>query len=67
MPYTPPEMPGAKVCLVFHPHTCDFCLAPAIYDAKTAAGPWAYLCDEHAETNQIRLGLGWGQRLRVSP
>lgn len=23
---------------------CDFCDAPAVYDAKTVYGPWGYLC-----------------------
>ena len=31
---------------------CDICAAlnkqvPAIYDAKTTMGPWAYVCEEH--------------------
>lgn len=28
---------------------CDFCFKPATYDAKTAYGPWAFMCDEHFE------------------
>lgn len=26
---------------------------PATYDAKTKAGPWAYLCDEHMESDAM--------------
>lgn len=26
---------------------CDFCKKPAIYDAKTILGPWAFVCQEH--------------------
>lgn len=26
---------------------CDLCMDLAIYDAKTKAGPWAYLCQRH--------------------
>lgn len=28
---------------------CDFCTKPAVYDAKTAYGPWAFMCEEHFE------------------
>ncbi len=26
---------------------CDFCGRPALYDAKTKLGPWAYVCQKH--------------------
>ncbi|WP_300943713.1 hypothetical protein [uncultured Duncaniella sp.] len=26
---------------------CDFCDDPAIYDAKTILGPWAFVCNKH--------------------
>lgn len=26
---------------------CDFCGKPAVYDAKTIHGPWAYVCQTH--------------------
>lgn len=34
---------------------CDICKmfstkTPALYDAKTLAGPWAYLCQHHMDT-----------------
>ena len=43
----------------------DFCDKPALYDAKTRMGPWAYMCDEHFKQHGLgRLGTGFGQRLR---
>jgi len=45
---------------------CNICTdgTPAAYDAKTAWGPWANLCELHWRmfTDQ-RLGTGYGQRL----
>lgn len=26
---------------------CDFCEREAVYDTKTKAGPWAYVCAKH--------------------
>lgn len=34
---------------------CDFCSKPAIYDAKTRYGPWAYMCAEHFDTRALKL------------
>ena len=42
---------------------CQFCSAPAAYDAKTHMGPWAYLCEKCFKRHGIGLGLGKGQRL----
>lgn len=43
---------------------CDECRKPAEYDAKTKAGPWAYLCGSCFDTfTHGKLGLGVGQRL----
>ena len=42
---------------------CQFCSAPAAYDAKTHMGPWAYLCEKCFKWHGIGLGLGKGQRL----
>lgn len=44
---------------------CDMtgCAMPAVYDAKTVGGPWAYLCSLHFGLYGIGLGLGRGQRL----
>lgn len=49
---------------------CDVCggkglMVPAVYDAKTKRGPWAYLCEEDFAAIGIGLGLGLGQRLVV--
>jgi hypothetical protein len=35
----------------------------AAYDGKTTQGPWAYMCEEHFQSNGVGLGLGRGQRL----
>lgn len=47
---------------------CDHCRAknrvtPAEYDARTAMGYWAYLCQTHFTETGGRLGTGFGQRL----
>lgn len=44
---------------------CDWpgCKLAAAYDAKTTAGPWAYVCDGHFASECYGLGLGLGQRL----
>lgn len=38
---------------------------PAVYDAKTKRGPWAYMCQEcfDKEAAFKELGIGKGQRL----
>jgi hypothetical protein len=48
--------------------TCNLCeeagyTEPALYDAHTTMGPWAYLCQEHFDDYGIGLGLGQGQKL----
>lgn len=60
--------------IIYDLRHCDLCLledasqapAPAEYDAKTKAGPWANLCEGHYETERAydTLGTGKGQRLR---
>jgi hypothetical protein len=53
---------------------CDVCknierkMKPerALFDAKTHAGPWAYLCHPHMQSHGCgRLGTGYGQRLVI--
>lgn len=45
---------------------CDFCGAPAQYDAATRFGPWAYMCSDHwLEHSMQKLGTGFGQKLEV--
>jgi hypothetical protein len=44
--------------------TCDMCKnEPALYDAKTRMGCWAYLCNGCYCQWGIGLGLGKGQKL----
>lgn len=72
--YTPPEMPGLKeVVLSALLPKCDLCTRltdtppAAAYDARLADGRWGYVCHAHAHQQMIRVGLGWGQRLKVRP
>lgn len=72
-------MPNHSEAVVDRLPNCDWHPArgmpdtrPAVVDAKTTQGPWAYLCQEcweeigcRDEAGQLRLGLGWGQRLVV--
>lgn len=56
--------------LVASPRYCDHCQAKghqrvANYDAKTAHGYWAYLCEVHFIETGGQLGLGKGQRLII--
>lgn len=34
---------------------CDFCDKPALYDGKTAMGPFAFMCAEHFEQVGIQI------------
>jgi len=48
--------------------TCDFCrdagvTQDALYDGKTTAGPWAWMCGLHFAVWGVGLGTGKGQRL----
>lgn len=42
---------------------CDICMineqkaVPAVVDAKTYSGPWAYLCQMHRESDGVGGGL----------
>jgi len=42
---------------------CDFCGDPALYDGKTMAGPWAYMCEACFKKYGTGLGTGIGQRI----
>lgn len=48
---------------------CDFPHGeptPALYDAKTLQGPWAYMCQTHFDSDHRGgLGLGIGQKLEL--
>lgn len=54
-----------NIAYIAEPVKCDFCGKEGNYDAKTALGPWAYLCEDHYEIYGIGLGTGMGQRLIV--
>lgn len=42
---------------------CDFCSNAAEYDAACKSGMWAYMCQNHFDVNEAKLGLGKGQKL----
>lgn len=37
------------------------CTKKARFDAKTARGPWAFLCDNCARDEGVSIGMGRGQ------
>lgn len=41
---------------------CDFCDQPALYDAPTLTGSWAYMCQEHYDT---RSGSSLGTKFEL--
>jgi len=45
---------------------CDLCGEPAIADAATSLGPWAYVCADHFRSQGCALGLGRGQELKLA-
>lgn len=65
-------MPGkGEEAVVFRIPMCDIHKydlgvddVPAVYDAKTRRGPWAYMCQGCFDAHSLRrLGTGYGQRL----
>jgi hypothetical protein len=45
---------------------CDLCGTPALYDARTSAGPWGFLCGPCWDRAGVgQLGTGHGQALVV--
>jgi hypothetical protein len=59
-------MPG-KEAIVARIPDCDIHKpekVPAVYDARTYTGQWAFVCQEHFESHtEGALGTGYGQRL----
>ena len=56
---------GHVVAMITIP-PCDICGQPATWDVPTVHGPWAYLCDEHAQALHVwpgATGVGLGQRI----
>ena len=51
------------------PGDCDFCRieggnsSTVFADVRTKHGPWAYVCQAHAETEGFGIGTGYGQLL----
>jgi len=43
-------------------NVCEFPLNNIIYDARTRAGPWAYLCESCFRELGCGLGTGFGQK-----
>lgn len=71
MPYQPKYIPpmgkGLRYIRVERLQQCqgDRCSRDARFDAKTARGPWAYLCEQCAREEGVSIGLGRGQLLLV--
>jgi len=38
----------------------------AVFDARILTGQWAYVCEDHAQSERIQVGTGYGQRLIVT-
>ena len=60
---------GTLARISYQPN-CDHCNAKgqtraAVYDARTAHGYWAYLCEIHFSETGGKLGVGFGQRLVI--
>ena len=52
------------------PEVCDLCSQPlpdVAYDARTAYGPWGWLCPDCFTRAGVGLGLGKGQRYQRQP
>ena len=46
---------------------CDFCNNIALYDVNIALlGGWANVCQAHFNQYGCKLGLGYGQKLKVN-
>ena len=46
-----------------HDPRCNICGTPAVYDAPTVHGPWAYLCRHcapaHTTPDRLAIGFTW--------
>jgi hypothetical protein len=63
---TTPESIGEALVTApdYHNSWCDYCTSKAVYDAQTNRGYWAFVCEQHFQSEtSMRLGLGLGQRL----
>lgn len=56
-----------QVTYINPPKECDVCHKPFgtfMYDAKTAYGPWANMCEDCFNTVGVGLGTGLGQQYK---
>lgn len=60
---------NGEIAIVGEYPPCDFdCGNAARFDGRTTQGPWAFMCVDHmAEYGPGRLGIGYGQKLALSP
>jgi len=59
------QIPDCDVCKDYYRNWPSM-IRKAQYDAKTASGPWANLCEFHWKLlTYQKLGLGLGQKLEV--
>lgn len=67
----PPKTEGLWYIQVERLHNCDLCPKgheeKARYDAFVPTfNTWAYICETHAHTHKVKLGMGRGQLLLLS-
>lgn len=61
-----PALPHTEVVVdELRPCDIDPGHGPAMYDAKTVFGPWAWLCPACFKNHGVGLGLGRGQKLKL--
>jgi hypothetical protein len=61
---------NGTVAMVTDYPACDFaeCDQPARFDGRTSQGPWAFMCLDHwSWYGPGKLGIGYGQKLALSP
>lgn len=46
---------------------CDFCKKPAVYDAQSKLGPWAYMCEEHFERLAVKATGSYTRLENIEP
>lgn len=49
-----------------YPHSPAEGKVPAVYDARSKSGPWAYMCQAHFDRYGVGLGMGKGQKLTTN-
>ena len=66
---------GTAVVIAGPRPACDICVhverksredaERALFDGRTASGPWANMCQAHFDIHGVGLGIGSGQRLII--